>query len=366
MNILIAMDRQNGQHLAGEAFLRNYYAGETITTKDLNGVTSGDATTWVGTLVANTYTKIHVLVVVDTAGGTGELSWDNYAAMIPSLLTTSLPTALSSGTCQANATVTEIILASGEVATNDEYNDDYIVTLGTTAVQKVITDSVASTDTVTVTSTVTAITTTETYIVYDDADIVLLMPIYDDTYEGYEVFTELYASMTNVPVLVEQLAAMPATGTKTATADSVATTSGVSTLTDAANFTADAYDDNTHYVAIRSATLGAGQILEIDSNTAGVLTLADQWSPVPTGTIVYEVVDRRDVAIARYLLQFAFRHLVPDPSNAAQLKLVMKMVSKNETIAQTDTLLFQDLDELRSFKDVGQTIMRSIGQGITS
>lgn len=366
MDILLILDRQNGQHLAGEVFLRDYYAGESITVKDMNGVTKTASTTWIGTLDANKYSKIHVLVVVDTAGGTGELASDQYAALIPKLLTSALPDALSTGTCQTNATATNIILAAGEVTEDDEFVDDFIVTAGTTAIARIIADSTTADDTVVVATTTVAVTDVDTYDVYAAADIALLMPIYTETYEAYEVFTELYPLMNHVPVLVEQMNGMPAAGTLTATADSAENTDGVATLTDTGNFTADAYDDGTYYLAIRSATKGAGQILRVVSNTADKLFLEEAWEPIPTGTIIYELVDRRTIAISTYLLQFAFRFLVSDPSENDAIHKVMKMVSNNEVIEQTDEFLLQDIEALEEFKLVGQGIMRSLGMGITS
>jgi len=370
MKVLMITDLKDGQHLEGEILIRNYYAGETLETKDLNSVTTGDITTWIGTLTDDNYDKIHILVNANVTAGTGVLSKLQYSLLVEKLDQTAVNAILlpeAEGTCQSNATATDIILASAQTEADDYFNDMIVVTAGTTVKARVINDYTQSSDTCTVDTTTTAITTTETYKIFTVVQMeASLMPVYAETYEGPEVFSALYPNMTNIPLIVGEMGAMPASPCLTATANSVATSGGVSTLTDTGNFVAGAYDDGTYYVGIRSSTTGFGQVLRIISNTADVLTLDGNWDPLPVTSIVYEIVDNKRLALARYFLQFAFRHLVADPSDQNKINEVMNMVSKNLAIGADDTLTFQDLVALEEFKAKGQTIMRAIGMGITS
>ena len=76
---------------------------------------------------------------------------------------------------------------------------------------------------------------------------------------------------------------------------SMTATAQAGTLTDRGNFTASAHIGQ--FVVIISATTGAGQVMEIASNTTDVLTLVSNWPLTPTGAIVYGIVNYRDEAL---------------------------------------------------------------------
>ncbi len=363
--ILIIVDRANGQHIPGEIILQHKHAADDVTVKNLNGVTTGDIDTWLATLTDNYYTKIHTLVNANVTGATGVLSKLQFGVLLEKMLLTVLAalTADAEGTCQANSTSTVAKLAATQTEADDYFNDMFIITAGTTPWTALITDYVLSTLLVTIADSTTAITTTETYRIYSAATLEACMPVYAETYEAPEIFALEYPN-ANAPLIIEQLGAMPGSPCATATADSVAALS----LTDASAFVADAYDDaeNQWYVAIRSATLGAGQVIPIVSNTVSVLTLGKAWDPLPTGTIVYEILDRKSIALARYFLQFAFRYLMRDPSLQVNIDTFLEMATSGLGLESDDVHLYQDLDALQEFKDKGQLIMKSIGMGITS
>lgn len=372
MKGLILTNQSSGQALAAEMVLRYYYDSleANVTVKDCNGVSTGDLTTYIGTLVANTYDKIHVLITADTSGGTGKISHDQLASLFPKIKTAALPTAtLASAANGANATVTEVVFTTGASAVDDAYNAMIAVVdvgdLHSSYLYRYIKDYVGTTATATVNTTSTAVTSTDTSAIYNI--ITATGPIYLHTVAtaAHSVFSTLYPSM-GLPRLISELQASTSEYISTATADSAANTSGVGSLTKADTWTAAEYTGGDYYVGIRSATLGAGQIRKIVSNTVSVLTLDAPWDPVPTGSIVYEITLNRWRCLNDYFLAFAMRYEFGTPYSLAKLEKFIKLLDVNSNFTTTTRYTFQDLEALEALHDTGETIMVSLGRGISS
>lgn len=374
MKALLFLNQTDGQQLAAEFIFRNYYKADTIVVKDLAGVSTGDLTTYIGTLDA-TYNRIFVTTGSSTGGGTGTFSHDQLAALLGKIHPDTLETISSAPADhvavapQANVTATEIVLKSDASAVDDLYNGWIIKVdvgaLGTTFLYRYIKDYVGSTVTATVNTTTTAVTTTDKYLIYNP--LLPGGPITQITTAtaGYGIFANLYPHCA-LPRFIDELKAATAEYDMTATADSVANTSDVGSLTDADAFTASAYASGKYYVGIRSSTTGMGQIRRIISNTVSVLTLDAPWDPLPTGTIVYEITLDRWRCLNDYFLKYAMRYKFGAPYFSYKLAAFVPLIDINDSIVHTTTYTFQDLDALEALHDLGEQIMTSLGRGITS
>ena len=371
MKGLILLNQSDGQHLGAEMILRYYYGKleANVTVKDCNGVSAGDLTTYLDALDAAAYDKVHVLITADASGGTGKVSYDQLAGLYPKLKATVLPTAASAGDAQTNTTETNIILASTASADDDAYNLMVAVVdvgkAGTSFLYRSISDYTGSSKIAVTTTTTIAVTSTDSYAVYNLNTATGPIYIHTSATAAHSVFSTFYPSM-GLPKFIDEMRAATTEYDLTATADSVANTSGIGTLSDSAAFTLAKYDGGDYYVGIRSATLGMGQIRKIVSNTAGVLTLDKPWDPLPTGTIVYEITYNRWRCLNDYFLKYAMRYLYGTPYTLAKLEQFIKMIDISSSFTTTTTYVYQDLESLDSAHSLGETIMLALGKGITS
>jgi len=97
--------------------------------------------------------------------------------------------------------------------------------------------------------------------------------------------------------------------------EATATSAAAGTLTHTGAFTASAFIG--YYVAITSATTGAGQIRKIASNTTDVLTLSRNWGITPTGTIKYAVYQYEGDALKEVTIPLAIYAEMWDLADAA-------------------------------------------------
>jgi len=375
MKVLLLLNRTDGQHLAAEMIFRNYYKDATITVKDLAGVTTGALTTYIGTLTAGTYDKVHVCVATSESGGTGLVSFDQMALLLslihPDVLegVTQTPTDGVAVAPQSNATATNIILKSDSSAVDDIYNGMIIRVdvgaLGTTFLYRYIKDYTGSSNTAVVNTTTTAVTTTDKYNIFHAIVPGGPLVTHVSATAAYRIFVSLYANC-QVPRLIDELEAATDEYVSTATADSVANTNDIGSLTKDTTWTAGEFNDGTYYVGIRSATTGMGQVRRIVSNTVSVLTLDAPWDPLPTGTIVYEITKDRWRCLNDYFLKYAFRFKYTSGFTQAKLDEFVRLIDINNTLSSTTRYTFQDLELLEAYHDLGELIMVSLGRGIAS
>ena len=141
--------------------------GTDLDLVDTYGLDQAGITSAITGLGDDTYQGVYITVGVAQTHAAGNLTKDDVASLYRVMAVGFKGTVISEGDdCQANATVTEIVLESGESASNDALNGYYILTTGVTEVFREIKDYVGSTKTVTVNTTTVAVTTTEDYIVY--------------------------------------------------------------------------------------------------------------------------------------------------------------------------------------------------------
>lgn len=144
--------------------------------------------------------------------------------------------------------------------------------------------------------------------------------------------------------------------------DKTATGVTSSTLSDTGEFVSGAYDDGDYYVAIKSATLGAGQIRLIASNTANALTLDKDWDVTPTGTVVYQIARKHilyDLYIPAIMLTY-FNDLEDDQQHSVFSKMIDRY--DDRTLKRE---IYQDLSTIDEYMEKASNIIIGVGAGVT-
>jgi len=380
MEILIFGDRRKGQNILAEAMLRHYYADDDVTFIDVSTLEDSDIDDEIDELGDNTYDKIHVLCQIGPADYC--VSYAQMGKLLIKIKATVIATLTeeSSGTCQANVTGTEIVLAAAEDEANDYYNDMYIITDGTTEVSRLITDYVGATDTCTVADTDTAITTTEDYQIFDADQVeTVIVPYYVNLKEAEFVAPVVFAALwpnAAAPLVVEQMGTFPGEPClQIEDVDDWDRDNGVFQITGGeAAFEDGAYDDGTWYLGLSYSAEGGesgevyGEVLRIESNDDTTVYLADKpthWEKISAAKqLDIEIADRKSIPLARHHLELAFRSVYPEPDKEEQMEGIMYLLSKGEDITSSTTRIYQDLDAVEAFKENGKIVMMALGAGI--
>lgn len=336
-----------------------FYAYPGATVKDINGLTgtpTGTLYDWIETLVDDTYDEIFICCTSSAATTTGTMPFDRIASLRVKMKVGKKGTVVNSGTCQANATVTEIKLAATASAVNDAYKAMFIETTGTTAVSRYISGYVGATTTATTLTTTTAITTTETYEVYTNDYI-------------YEV-GNTNATSGKTPVLQAWDIMFPditypainayiggykfAMASGTAQAINVAGQMTLSATVDVGNIlTQTEYDVDDAlvdmYLYVYSATTGAAQYAKITAYnaTSRVATFDAAMGILPTGTAVYRIVATIDEVLYDKAAELMISTYMYTCNAAAVRAINQKLIDNDGTLLNLGTTeVGQDLDYL--------------------
>jgi len=106
-------------------------SGASMTFKDFKGLTTGNITSYIGGLTANTYHSIYVALPSSATNATNTLMQDYIAGLDVNIIAAnrgSVNNQVNTGTCQSNSTTTNIILASTASAVDDYYKGMFIKT----------------------------------------------------------------------------------------------------------------------------------------------------------------------------------------------------------------------------------------------
>ena len=336
-----------------------------VTLKDVSGVSSANITTYIGTLTSDYYTDIFIACTTQASAAASLLTYDQVASLRAKMVAGSKGVTVRTGTCQANATVTNIIFDSGASGDDDAYNGMYVETAGTTASLKHISDYTGSSKTAVVTTTTTAITTTETFTVYTNDHIFEVGNTETATGKtaAFRMWETLYP-LTSAPLLVTYVGGYKyayASGTAAS-----ATTAGELTLASTCangdiNTTTEhtTVDDlyNNKYVYVYSSTLGSWQYAKITNYVAStqIITLDAAFPITPTGTVVYRIVDgesevRNDRAIEIYALT-----RWTDPASIGAIQEIERLTNLyGEPDEELTGAVSQDLDLLNEILTLGK------------
>lgn len=356
-------DSSSEQSILSRAIaLVKYGYNNTITSYDTKGLNSASMDSLISGISAGTLTRVVLSNGTQATYSTAGKFINTQVATLDSLLkTANKGTSVRAGTCQANSTVTEIVLDSGASAVDDTYNGMYIKTAGTTAVYRRITDYVGSTKTCTVVTTTTAITTTETFVVYTQGYVDIVGDASSNENACLVAWNTLFPTV-DAPMIIKVMggygSAFAAYVMNAITADSVATASGVSTLTKSAYFgSTDLYKGR--WVGIISGTTGGGEVHQIASNTTSVLTLSTPFRILPTGTIVFQISETKEYALANYALVYAIKTYL-QLDNGVTNKILKAMLDKYNILqyGKATTLTAVGDDELvKTYVQRGKVVM---------
>lgn len=135
------------------------------------------------------------------------------------------------------------------------------------------------------------------------------------------MWNELYP--TNTPPKLAQYLGTYKFPEVTGTADSV----GAGSLTETGAFTD--LDLSGHYVYVISGTTGAGEVMEIESNTDDVLTLVDNWDVTPSGTVIYGVVRAEEDALKEVYSDYYIKVYLNNLSDPTEFNKVCRLINYN-------------------------------------
>jgi hypothetical protein len=322
-----------------------FYKYSDATIKDVNSVTTGDITTYIGTLTDAYYHAIFICCTTQANAASSLLSFNQVAALRAKMAAGYEGTVVDSGTCQANATVTEIVLASTASASDDTYNGMFIETTGITAVLRYISDYVGNTRACTTTTTTTAITTTETYEVYTNDYIYELGNTNATTGKTacLQAWDVLYPD-AQYPLVNHYIGGYlfaMASGTASAAAAGTITIAATITVGDRTSQTNHDVDDyyKDMFVYIYSATTGAAQYAKIAAYnaTSRVCTLSENWGIKPTGTIVYRIIDNTSEAFYDKATELMVKTYMYDIDSAVSMATNKRLIDLYGSLAITGT-----------------------------
>lgn len=361
-NLLIYNSAGTGTQILGANIMRYRYPD--IEVMDINGVVTATIQSDIAALVDDTYDNVFICATSQTAPATGVLSFDQVALLDTKLVPASKATVLEADTCQANAVVTNIILAATANPNDDYYNGLNIRTAGVTAVSRYITDYTGLTTKAVVLTTTEAVTGTETYEIFARSSHVSLLgntsPSGKTT--AYNAWTSCYPDVT-IPLVVKYVGGYQfaqCSGTAAATAAGTITLAANVSVgdiaTDLQHDTNDFY--NGMYVYIYTATTGATQWRQITDYDGGthVATLNENWtvSPemiaggttAPSGTVLYRVVDNDKIVGYDRATDIAIRSSLWDISSTTAIATMRRLIDNNGGLVGNPNVTAQDIDYL--------------------
>jgi hypothetical protein len=266
------------------------------------------------------------------------------------------PTEVTTGTAQANATATEIVLESGASSVNDFYNGMFI---NVGAHYRLITDYVGSTRTCTVATTTVAVAS-GTYSIYTQPDV-KYAPL--TTFTCKVMWNLLYPTFSPPAIILYLEGIMGAYATISASTYDANTITASYTAHRWLARTAGTVEGEDWYVGLYSGTNAIGQIKKISDNSATVVTLAEALSPVPTGSISGYIGRRAYMLWDKYLGYAVATYLGSSTSLATWRKLIDKTDNLN---GGTDRVCLADDDLIQEYVDKGKIIYDAIAKGIVS
>lgn len=315
--------------LAAVVFLNMFPESDLTTVKDINGVTTGDIATWIGTLDANAYDEIYLGSENGVVPATAKLSKTQVASLWGNLKVTAQGTELETGADADTHTTLTIGLSTLTMTVNAYAGKWLYINGGTGAGQMaLIVSNTATVITVASVFDTTPDATSDFSVIDTDMGMIEVGNTVSSYQAGARMWSKLYPG---TPPLVVYRTCDPRFATKLGTATSVANGS----LTHTGAFTG--LDLTGYWVYIYSSTLGKHQKRQIASNTNDVLTLEADWTVNPTGTIVYRVVATEewcfmDKYIANYIMLY-LTDLSDSGVNSVWINLIDRQQNADELAA---------------------------------
>jgi len=266
------------------------------------------------------------------------------------------PTEVTTGTAQANATATEIVLESGASSVNDFYNGMFI---NVGAHYRLITDYVGSTRTCTVATTTVAVAS-GTYSVYTQPDV-KFAPLTSFTCKV--MWNLLYPTFSPPAIILYLEGIMGAYDTLSASTYDANTITVSKTANKYNARAAGTVEGEDWYIGLYTGTNAIGQIKKIASNTSSVITLAEALSPVPSGSISGYIGRRAHLLWDKYLGYAVATYL----GSSSSIGIWRDLIDKTDNLnGGTDRVCLADDDLIQEYVDKGKIIYDAIAKGIVS
>ena len=346
---------------------------DDLTLYDVYGKSTGNMNTYIGALTA-IYDKIIVCSNHTQAGGTSVMRTVDFLVLESKLI----PGYERTGTAQAGGTGV-ITLDSGASATDDYYKGMYILITAGTGINNaaLCTAYNGSTKVATVDRAWEAANPVSGTTFVISADL-LCFGREMSSHTQVRVCWETINSGYSLPPLLSFLGGdlngklYPRQGL---TADAVAAGS----LTDTGEFTgyendydAGVYDGYDFYCGIESdngTKYSAGQARKITSNDANTLTLAENFNPVPTGTVKYQISQGQSSALWNIFLPYSVETKYHFAGTTIDHELVddfLQLVDRYDGISRGKSHLFADSAKLAELAEEGKLIFDAINKGATT
>lgn len=334
--------------------LAKYGNDNSITATDTAGLNESGLAALIAAITIGTLDKIVLSCGSQaTYSAAGKFTYDQIALMDSLLKTAKKGTSVRAGTCQSNSTKTEIKLDTGASAVEDYYKGMYVKTAGTTAVYRYVTAYNGTTKVCTVSDTGTAITTTETFIVYTNANIDIIGDASSNESACRVAWDTLFPNTT--PPMIISVMGGYGSGFKAYTFDNVTADSVTSnTLVDATVFTADA--EIGKWLGIISGTTGGGEVHQVSDNSTTTLTLAENFRITPSGTIKYQISETKEWCLANYYLTYALKAYLQLTDKATD-KILKKMLDKYDILKNAPTNALGDDELVQTYCQRGKCIL---------
>lgn len=320
--------------IAAAVYANMYPASSDNVLKDLDAITTGNITTYVGGLTADSYDAIYLGCENGVVAATGKLSKTQCGTLYLCLKTANRGTVLDT---VDNTDIFSVVTIgkTGEGWTVNQWAGKWVyIYAGTGSGQLAkIVSNTATTLTIGSNFDVTPDATSDMKIIDTDMKMYEAGNTASGLSAGARMWDTLYPGVTQ-PLLVYRVCNDKFAVLK-ATADSV----GNNTLTDTGAFTGLTLTG--YYVYIYSSTLGKHQVRQILSHTDNALTLTANWTVNPTGTIVYRIVkDLGNAHMDKYSENYVNTYL-KDITSSSQLAVWQRLIDP-----------YQNADEM----DAGQTV----------
>lgn len=322
--------------IAAAVYANMYPATSDNVLKDLDAITTGNITTYLGTLTDDTYDAIYLGCENGVVAATGKLSKTQCGLLYAKLKTANRGTVLDT-VDNADTVSTVTIGKTGEGWTTNQWAGKWVYIYGGTGIGQLakIVSNTATVLTVGSAFDTTPDATSDFKIIDTD------MKLYEagNTASGLTAGARMWDTL--YPGVTQPLAVYRVCNDKFAVLKANADSVGNNSLTDTGAFTGLSLAG--YYVYIYSSTLGKHQVRQILSHTDNALTLTANWTVNPTGTITYRIVrDLQNAFMDKYTENYINTYL-KDITNSAQLEKWMRILDP-----------FQKADEMVSGQSVPQ------------
>jgi hypothetical protein len=134
------------------------------------------------------------------------------------------------------------------------------------------------------------------------------------------------------------------------------------TVSKSATFTNKAYNNGNFYLAVESATTGAGQVTQILSNTTGVLTIVP-FTTLPTGTLVFQICAGNAFCLYEFYLKYALETYLSNFSLATTLNAYQQMLDMLKVIPKGSLAPTYNASMLDMYAHRGKCVFDAIQGG---